>query len=104
MKTITQMIALMFVLCFSALTMHAFVPPSSGNALNFDGINDYVSIQHSPSLAIGSNPVSVECWFNAPNANQVGMIVTKRQPVSPFNQMSIYINNGTNQFNPQPGK
>ncbi|MEH6538409.1 MAG: LamG-like jellyroll fold domain-containing protein, partial [Psychroserpens sp.] len=93
--------------CFGTTTL---TPPTvtdicPDNALDFDGVNDYVSIPHNASLAIGSNPVSVECWFTAPNTNQTGTIVAKRQPVSPFNMLAIYINDGTDPvYNPNPGK
>ncbi len=75
-----------------------------GNALNFDGVNDYVNIPHSPSLAIGNGPLTYECWITVPNVNQLGHFVTKRQPVSPFAQISLLFTDGANVFSPQPGK
>ena len=40
-----------------------WVPGVSGTALSFDGINDYVRIQHSSSLDIVGNEISVEYWI-----------------------------------------
>ncbi len=36
-----------------------------GNALDFDGVNDYVSINDAANLNPGTQNLSVECWFNA---------------------------------------
>ncbi len=76
---------------------------SQNHALDFDGANDYVSIPHSASLNIGTNPYTVELWFKAPNADQVGSLIAKRQPNSPWNMSSLIISNGVS-GTPGPGK
>ena len=68
---------------------------SQNHSLDFDGSDDYVGIPHSASLLIGTNPYTVEFWFKAPNANQLGALIAKAQASSPFNQSSIYVNDGT---------
>ncbi|MDH5770526.1 MAG: LamG domain-containing protein, partial [Candidatus Bathyarchaeota archaeon] len=35
----------------------------SGNAVNFDGFNDYLSVPTSSSLAVQGNAMSLECWI-----------------------------------------
>lgn len=42
-----------------------------GGALNFDGINDYVEVQASTSLNIGTGSVTVDAWIK-PTAESVG--------------------------------
>ena len=36
-----------------------------GNALDFDGVDDYVSIDDAANLNPGTQNLTVECWFNA---------------------------------------
>ncbi|MCP4711606.1 MAG: hypothetical protein GY869_23555, partial [Planctomycetes bacterium] len=52
-------------------TSEAFVSPmvKPGNALDFDGVNDYVSIPDDPSLQLTDN-FTIEFWFKSDNVNQ----------------------------------
>lgn len=78
---------------------------AQNNALNFDGTDDFVSIPHTASLLIGSNPVTLELWFNAANADQQATFIAKRQPSAPFPLIALYTNDGTDpRFTPDPGK
>ncbi|MEI7595781.1 MAG: LamG-like jellyroll fold domain-containing protein [Bacteroidota bacterium] len=48
----------------------AYVPMTApGNALSFDGVNDYVSIEDATNLNPGNQNLTIECWFNASNNN-----------------------------------
>lgn len=51
----------------------------STSALSLDGVDDYVAVPHSSSLAITS-AVTVECWAKSATAtwNNFGMLVSKR--------------------------
>ncbi|KPJ57232.1 hypothetical protein AMJ49_01310 [Parcubacteria bacterium DG_74_2] len=55
-----------------------FTDWGSGNALNFDGYYDYVTIPDSPSL----NPtrITMEAWIYPTDFNYYGNIITKRDP------------------------
>jgi hypothetical protein len=45
----------------------AWVDGIKGEALQFDGIDDFVSVSHSSSLDIAGNEISVEYWMKLPN-------------------------------------
>ncbi len=78
---------------------------AQNHALDFDGTDDYVEIPHSSSLLIGSSPLTLECWINAPNTDQEGSFIAKRQPNNPWGRASLSINDGTDpRFSPSPGK
>lgn len=78
---------------------------AQNNALSFDGTDDYVSIPHTPSLLIGSNPLTLEFWFKAPNVAQFGTFILKRQPSNPYPNVGAFINDGTDpRFIPIAGK
>ena len=46
-----------------------------GKGLNFDGVNDYVTLPSSSSLAFGTGPFSITLWYktNAPTSNNILM-------------------------------
>ncbi|MEQ9425076.1 MAG: LamG-like jellyroll fold domain-containing protein [Cyclobacteriaceae bacterium] len=75
-----------------------------GNALDFDGTNDVVSITHVAGLTIGGNPYTVEAWINAPDADQTGSIVAKRQTGFPFGMMMLSVNDGSDPATLPAGK
>ncbi len=96
MKLLTVTILLFFI-CLEA--------NAQNYALEFDGADDYVGIPHSASLYIGSNPYTVEFWFKAPNTNQLGSLIAKRQHYFPWNMATIGINDGTDPVSfPSSGK
>jgi predicted GH43/DUF377 family glycosyl hydrolase len=55
-------------------TVHGaqWVQGISGNALSFDGVNDYVSIPHSSSLDVSGHEITVEYWVKFPNGWYAG--------------------------------
>jgi hypothetical protein len=54
----------------------AGVPGKFGNALNFDGVDDYASIPHSTSLDI-SSVITVEAWIKADTLGSQNAIIRK---------------------------
>lgn len=52
-----------------------------GNALSYDGINDYVSIPST--LDVAALPFTLSAWVNPSNYNDYGTIITKRTTYSP---------------------
>ena len=61
-----------------------------GNALDFDGIDDYVNIPDQPELRIGSGNFTICFWAKLPNENITSGLFSKRQTSSPYEQLSIY--------------
>jgi len=47
-----------------------------GNALQFDGVNDYVQISDSSSLKL-SNEITIEFWINANTLDNYTQIIRK---------------------------
>ena len=41
----------------------AWIPGVTGNALQFDGIDDYVNIPHSPSIDFSNQSFSISFWL-----------------------------------------
>ncbi len=101
-----KLLTLVFILFTLFLSFNSFAQePGSGYALDFDGVNDYVSIPHSANLDVGSNPYTIEIWMNAPDINQASAIVYKRRGSSPYDVIGLSITNGINvQTNPGSGK
>ena len=60
-----------------------------GQALSFDGSDDYVNAGDNESLRPGTSPWTYSLWFWAANTNANGLLVTKRMTSSPFNQMTL---------------
>lgn len=65
-----------------------------GNALNFDGINEYVQINHDSALNPASNSWSVAFWMKSDTASQGTFIVSKRATVAPYIQYSVGLSAG----------
>jgi hypothetical protein len=62
-----------------------------GQALKFDGVDDYVSVpDHSSFNTSGNFTTSV--WFIAPNINQTAPLVGRRLGVAPYTQWNMIIN------------
>lgn len=64
-------------------------------SLDFDGTDDHVRIPHTPELAVGAGPITLEAWFKVTDAAQLGTIISKRQNTSPFNMLHLTINDGS---------
>jgi hypothetical protein len=62
---------------------------ANGGSIVFDGVNDYVDIADTPFRF--SNTFSLCTWIYWNGINQSGSILGKRNPISPFNQYSLYI-------------
>ena len=60
-------------------------------SLQFDGIDDGVTIADAPALRPGTNAWSVSLWFKAESADQTGTLIAKRMSESPNTQMNILI-------------
>jgi len=82
----------------------AFVGGISGNALRFDGNNDYINIPDSPSLnIIGS--MTIEAWIQFKEGNMIQSIISKSSipQTNSFvfprfdktNQLTFWLNNGS---------
>ena len=67
-----------------------------GNALSFDGADDYVEVADSPSLNFGSGDFSFDAWIKAPNSGGVtSVILDKRVPVNQtFQGYHLYLFSG----------
>jgi len=64
-----------------------------GNALDFDGTNDYVVLDDTP-FQFGIGDFTLETWIYFDGNDQIGPIIQKRNNVSPFNQFFLSISNG----------
>ena len=58
-------------------TLSDFYEKELGNYISFDGSNDFISIPHDASLDIGSNGITVECWFKNENTTGTSTIFGK---------------------------
>lgn len=58
-------------------------------ALDFDGTEDYVQVPHDSSLNHGREDFTYSIWMKAPDATQIGGLMSKRVPVHPFTQSSL---------------
>ncbi len=63
-----------------------------GNALSFDGVNDYVNVSNSESLNITS-PITFEVWLKTTSANQM-YLFEAYDITSPYSGYGVWINNG----------
>jgi hypothetical protein len=62
---------------------------ANGGSIVFDGVNDYVNIDDTPFRF--SNTFSLYTWIYWDGVNQLGNIIGKRNPISPFNQYVLSI-------------
>ena len=63
----------------------------SGNALNLDGINDYVNCGNNSSLDVGGGSFTISAWVKRPTNEGVYDIISKRLPTSPNTGWSFEI-------------
>jgi hypothetical protein len=64
----------------------------AGNAsLQFDGIDDCVTIPDDPSLRPGTKAWTLSLWFKAESADQLGALIAKRKNGQPYTQMSLMV-------------
>lgn len=75
-------------------------PP--GNALDFDGVDDFVSIDDHADFQFGTGDFTVETWFYFDGISKKEGVISKRNPVTPFEQFTIMIGDGF--FAGGPGK
>ncbi len=69
-----------------------FAPP--GNALTFDGVNDYISIPDHSAFQFGSGDFTLEAWFYFDGTDTRETLISKRNPTTPFDQYFISIGDG----------
>ncbi len=71
----------------------------SGQALSFDGTDDYISVTDASSLKFGTAAMSISAWIKAPNTDQSREYIAKRVTGSPFTQYGIGVTAGDSFFN-----
>ncbi len=74
-----------------------------GQALSFDGVNDYVTIPDAAVLRKGSGSLSLSLWANPKNQNQSMSFLTKRQSGGSYEQYGVGVC-GTDSHNWPSGK
>ena len=61
-------------------------------SFTFDGLDDFINVLDSASLTPGSSTsLTISLWARPPNINQNGIMISKRQIASPFEQYAIGI-------------
>lgn len=63
----------------------------AGNAIDFDGIDDVVTIEDDPLLRPGAGPYTLEAWFKVPDRTQFGQIAGKLEAADPARGLTIGI-------------
>ena len=71
-----------------------WVAGNTGNALDFDGIDDSVQISNDGTLNPNTNSWSTSFWLQSGTASQSTMIVSKRLNAAPSTQYSIGLSSG----------
>lgn len=69
------------------------VPGIHGQALQFDGVNDNISVTDADSLSFTNNVVSISAWIKRDNLTDLDQIVTKR--TSSVFEYQLYSNAST---------
>ncbi len=59
------------------------------SSLNFDGTDDYVSVNDTSALRPGASDFTTAFWFKAANSNQSGSLLSKRLNSGSFNQWQV---------------
>jgi gliding motility-associated-like protein len=65
---------------------------SPASALNFDGVNDFVSVAHTSSL--NAYPITVETWFKSAYTGSVAAALVNKYISNSLNGWQIYLKNG----------
>ena len=87
---LAKMLALLIISFSLSFQAHSGVLTPPGNALNFDGVNDFVNCGNSASVQISTG--TVEAWIKTANAGtSFRSIVTKGGAWSLFLQDNILI-------------
>ena len=84
------------------ITLNTF-GQTAGNAMLFDGINDFVMVPNHTSLNPGNGSWTISLWVKPPNEIRRSPLIIKRLPSGGYNQYSLGIAD-TNAHNPSPGK
>ena len=76
----------------------------AGNmSLQFDGMDDEVTLPNVAALRPGTNAWSLSLWFKAASEDQDGSLIANRLNAAPYSQMAISVS-GTGNGNPGPGR
>jgi len=60
-------------------------------ALQFDGVNDSMTVPDVAALRPGTNAWTLALWFKADNTNRLGTLIAKRKNAQPYTQMSLMV-------------
>ncbi len=84
-----------------------------GQALNFDGVNDYVSVADDSSLRMGTNSFAIVTWVNPASGGSAEYFVLRKStagqysfsiyPIATTRRIYTYISDGTNSSNGTTG-
>ncbi len=66
-----------FLFFLSAIFCYSSEAQISAEALDFDGVDDYVGIPHSTSLNLGTGDFTVEAWIKTRSSASLSRVVTK---------------------------
>lgn len=64
-----------------------------GGAIRFDGVDDLIQVPDRPALRPAGGPYTLMAWFKTTDLS-LGAIVAKRQVVSPWSQLLVYMSGG----------
>jgi hypothetical protein len=65
-----------------------------GNALRFDGLNDYVEAPSTAANQLGTGDLSIDAWVRTSRTSGIQMIVDKREESSTVQGYGFYLYNG----------
>ena len=68
-----------------------FATGKVGQAFSFNGTNQSVSVADSSSLRLGAGEITLDAWVSAPSGSTFRTIVAKVNPVSPFQNYYLRI-------------
>ena len=91
--------SVLVIISISTITMGQ----AAGNAIVFDGLDDYMMVPHHQSLNPGDGSWTISLWIKAPDIIQRGPLVGKRLPMEGYNQYTLGIGD-TNAHYITPGK
>ena len=79
------------------------IAQKAGDAIQFNGITDYISVPTNQSLNPGTGSWTICIWIKAPDTTQIGPLIAKRVNGAGYNQYTVAIGN-TNPHTPSPGR